>query len=222
MEKRVEVGTGRRLGPKVLGCALAIVVVALACQDTTGVHWVDSLSLKPDSLYLVPGESLQFDVVPLDQHDLPLPERAGRVEWNLSNPDVAVIETTETGATITGVAPGGTYVRVELGRGSAIGSVYVEPFELSEIRIEPSPVEVNYRSRRVTVRGILIGPDGNEVPPTDFRASWRIGDIQTFIMVGGQEVITGISNSVWGRNRGTAALTLVVGDRKVTTSVIVR
>ena len=111
----MEVDTGRRLGPKVLGCALAIVVVALACQDTTGVHWVDSLSLKPDSLYLVPGESLQFGVVPLDQHDLPLPERAGRVEWNLSNPDVAVIETTETGATITGVAPGGTFVRVELG-----------------------------------------------------------------------------------------------------------
>ena len=207
---------------RVLGGALAIVLVALACQDTTGVQWVDSLILEPDSLYLVPGESLEFGVVPLDQHDTPLPDRAGRVEWSLSNPDVAVIETTETGATVTGVAPGGTFVRVELGRGSGIGSVYVEPFKLLEIRIEPSPVEVNYRSERVTVRGVLIGPDGNEVPSTDFRASWRIGDIQTFIMVGGQEVITGISNSVWGRNRGTAALTLVVGDRKVTTSVIVR
>lgn len=207
---------------RVLGGALAIVLVALACQDTTGVQWVDSLILEPDSLYLVPGESLEFGVVPLDQHDTPLPDRAGRVEWSLSNPDVAVIETTETGATVTGVAPGGTFVRVELGRGSGIGSVYVEPFELLEIRIEPSPVEVNYRSERVTVRGVLIGPDGNEVPSTDFRASWRIGDIQTFIMVGGQEVITGISNSVWGRTRGTAALTLVVGDRKVTTSVIVR
>ena len=69
---------------------------------------------------------------------------------------------------------------------------------------------------------MLIGPDGNQVPATGFRASWRIGDIQVFIMVGGQEVITGISNSVFGRNRGTSSLTLVVGDRKVTTPVIVR
>jgi len=222
MEKGTEVAPRRRLGPRLLGAALAIVLVALACQETTGIQWVDSLTLKPDSLYLIPGESLDFSVIPLDQHDTPLPDRAGRVEWDLSNPAIAVIETTETGATVTGVAPGGTFVRVELGRGSGIGSVYVEPFELSEIRIEPSPVEVNYRSARVTVRGVLIDLEGNEVPSTGFRASWRIGDIQTFIMVGGQEVITGISNSVWGRSRGTGALTLVVGDRKVTTSVIVR
>lgn len=222
MTARVEIRAGRRWGSSALGVALLVALVMLACQETTGVQWVDSLRLEPDSIYLVPGESSSFRVVPMDQNDNPLPDRASRVEWLVSNPGVATLETTETGATVTAITPGATFVRVELGRGSGIGAVYVEPVELSEIRIEPSPVEVDYRGARVTVRGVLVDLEGNEVPATGFRASWRIGDIQVFIMVGGQEVITGISNSVFGRNRGTSSLTLVVGDRKVTTPVIVR
>ena len=81
------------MGFRLLSGALFIVLISLACRDRTGIQWVDSLSLEPDSLYLLPGESLDFGVTPLDQHDTPLPDRAGRVEWALSNSDVATIET---------------------------------------------------------------------------------------------------------------------------------
>ena len=222
MSARVEVYLVRRWGSRAVVAALVGAIATLACQETTGVQWVDSVSLQPDSLYLVPGESGSFDVVPMDQNDNALPERASRVDWTLATEGVATLETSETGATVTAIAAGATFVRVELGRGSGLGSIYVEPFELSEIRIEPSPVVVDYRGDRVTVRAVLVGPDGEEVPATGFRASWRIGDTDIFIMVGRQEVLTGVSNSVFGRTRGSASLTLVVGDRKVTTSVTVR
>jgi len=222
MEKRARVSEPRRVGLSLLGGAFAVVLVTLACQDSTGVQWVDSLSLQPDSLYLLPGEVREFSVVPRDQHDNPLPDRAGRVEWFISNPDIALLETTETGAAVTGVTPGATFVSVELGRGSGAGRVFVEPAELSEIRIEPSPIVVDYRSSRVIVTSVLIDAEGNEVTAEGYRVSWRTSSWRIATLVGRADVVTAVSSSVWGRTRGSATLTLVVGERAVSTSVVVR
>ena len=75
---------------------------------------------------------------------------------------------------------------------------------------------------RIPVRPILIGLDGNEVPATGYRISWRTSNPQIFLMVGRQEVVSSVSISVGGGSPGQATLTLQVGDRKVTTPVIVR
>ena len=104
MLARVEVPSARRWGSRAVVAALVGTIATLACQETTGVQWVDSVSLQPDSLYLVPGESGSFDVVPMDQNDNALPERASRVDWTLATEGVATLETSETGATVTAIA----------------------------------------------------------------------------------------------------------------------
>jgi len=71
------------------------------------------------------------------------------------------------------------------------------------------------------VRPILIGMDGQQVSTEGYRISWRTSSTQIFIMVGNQEVVTGTSISIRGRNAGSATLTLVVGDKSVSVPVIV-
>jgi hypothetical protein len=218
----------RVLGLRMIVGASVTLMVAVACQEVTGPIWVDSLQLEPDSLFLIPGEMAQFTSVPLDQRDNELPERAERTEWIVSNSTIATIEPQGGVATVTAVKIGSTNVRVSLGRGTGTGRVYVEPFELREIRIDPvpggGPIELSQTStwgRRTTVRPILIGMDGQQVSTEGYRISWRTSNTQIFIMVGNQEVVTGTSISIRGRNTGSATLTLVVGDKSVSVPVIV-
>jgi len=212
--------------PRFMALSVAVALGAIACQEVTGPIWVDSLSLSPDSLYLVAGETGQFNSIPLDQRQNPLLDRAERTEWSVSNSSIATLTSEGSIGTVMGVRAGATSVRVSLGRGSGIGRVYVEPAELAEIRIEPSNIELAAGTTgfgaRVSVSPVLIGLDGNEVPATGYRISWRTSNTQIFIMVGNQEVITSVSTSVGGRSPGQATLTLQVGDRKVSTPVTVR
>ncbi|MDA0312790.1 MAG: Ig-like domain-containing protein, partial [Gemmatimonadetes bacterium] len=182
--------------------------------------------LLPDSLFLWALETGHFNSIPMDQRQNPLMDRAERTEWAVSNSSIATLTSEGSVGTVTGVQAGATNVRVTLGRGSGIGRVYVEPAELAEIRIEPSNIELaagmNRFEDRIPVRPILIGLDGNEVPATGYRISWRTSNPQIFLMVGRQEVVSSVSISVGGGSPGQATLTLQVGDRKVTTPVIVR
>ncbi len=202
----------------VLGLTL---LVLAACRDTVGPRWVDAVFLNPDSVFVVPGETGEFRSVPVDQYQEPLPDRAARTRWSIANPTVAGLEELGEVARVTGIQPGETFVRVELGRGTGTGRVYVEPQELAEIRIEPSPIDLP-RGSRVTVRPVLIGLDGEEVSSQGYRISWRTSNWRIAMMVGSQEVVTSVSISVFARQQGQATLTLQVGDRKVTTPVTVR
>ena len=213
--------------PSWLMAALVVVAVgAIGCAEVTGPIWVDSLALSPDSMYLVAGETGQFSSIPLDQEQNPLLDRAERTEWSVSNSSIATLTSEGSIGTVTAVQAGATNVRVSLGRGAGTGRVFVEPAELAEIRIEPSNIELAAGTTgfgaRVAVSPVLIGLDGNEVPATGYRISWRTSNTQIFIMVGNQEVITSVSTSVGGRSPGQATLTLQVGDRKVSTTVTVR
>ena len=214
----------RVLGLRMIVGASVTLMVAVACQEVTGPIWVDSLQLEPDSLFLIPGETAQFTSVPLDQRDNELPERAERTEWIVSNSTIATLEPQGGVATVTAVKVGSTNVRVSLGRGTGTGRVYVEPFELREIRIDPvpggGPIELSQTSTFGT-RTTLIGMDGQQVSTEGYRISWRTSSTQIFIMVGNQEVVTGTSISIRGRNAGSATLTLVVGDKSVSVPVIV-
>jgi hypothetical protein len=211
---------------RLMAVSVGVAVGAIGCQDVAGPIWVDSLALSPDSLYLVAGETGHFNSIPMDQRQNPLMDRAERTEWAVSNSSIATLTSEGSVGTVKGVQAGATNVRVTLGRGSGIGRVYVEPAELAEIRIEPSNIELaagmNRFEDRIPVRPILIGLDGNEVPATGYRISWRTSNPQIFLMVGRQEVVSSVSISVGGGSPGQATLTLQVGDRKVTTPVIVR
>ena len=208
--------------------AIVGLAAVAACQEVTGPIWVDSLQLEPDSLFLVPGETGQFTSVPLDQRRNPLPERAERTDWQINNASIATITAAGGSASVTAVRTGGTFVRVALGRGTGTGRVYVEPQELSEIRVLPGnngPIELGTNSafgNRTTVSPVLIGLDGQEVSTDGYRISWRTSNPQIFFMVGNQEVITTTNISIAGRNVGSATLTLAVGDRSVSVPIIVR
>jgi Big-like domain-containing protein len=213
--------------PRLFVGALVAVAAVASCQEVTGPIWVDSLQLEPDSLFLVPGETGQFTSVPLDQRDNPLTERSERTDWSVSNGSVASIVPAGGVAEVTAVKAGTTTVRVSLGRGTGTGRVYVEPQELSDVRIDPGnngPIELGQTSgfgNRTTVRPILIGLDGQEVSPDGYRISWRTSNTDIFIMVGRQEVVTSTSISISGRSSGSATLTLAVGDRSVSVPIIV-
>jgi hypothetical protein len=201
-------------GTLVLGGALAI---GGCGGDGTGPEYVAKVVLEPDSAHVEPGESVSFQAVPLGPRDQRYPERAERVKWTLLTPDVAELEVTGSGATISAQEVGTARFEATLGRGSGIGRVFVNPPGLASIEIQPSQIVLR-RFTGVQARAILRGEDGQVLPPEGFRISWESSNPDILYIVPNTAVTP--FAAVSGRQPGSATLRLVVGP--LTTAITVR
>jgi len=218
--RNLKVGIGRIT----IVAALALITV-LGCTEVTGPLWVDGLRIKPDSLFLLPGESGTLTAVPFDQNDDPLPDRGGRVEWATSSSIATIEQPGDGSAVVTALRAGSTNVRASLGRGTKTGRVYIEPEAVAEIRIEPAVIEIGVSGgfgSGATVRAVILDASGNEISPAGYRISWRVSNPGTVRLGTGQEVLTGVSTSVRGRQLGTSTISLQVGARQVVGTITVR
>lgn len=159
-------------------CVLAIagLVGALACSDSTGPRRVETIATHPDSAHLSPGEGLSFDVRILDQRGDELgAEWRSRVEWSIGNTEIASLDTAGGAVSVTALAEGATTLRGELGLEALSIPIYVRPPWLDSIAVEPSPVLMSSSYRRdVEVRA--FDSSGAERPVAGLRVSWAVLD----------------------------------------------
>lgn len=220
----VTLGTRTPLGGRSTSAAVAGILVlggAIAIggcgADSTGPEYVAKVVLEPDSAHVEPGEAVAFRAIPLGPRDQRYPERAERVQWTLLNPDVAEMEVTGSGVTLTAREVGTARFEASLGRGSGIGRVFVNPPGLASIEIQPSQIVLR-RFTGVQARAILRGEDGQVLSPEGFRISWESSNLDILYIVPNTAVTPFATIS--GRQPGSATLRLVVGP--MTTAITVR
>jgi len=197
--------------------AIMLSLGALACADSFTPEFVDSISLNPDSTHISAGQTAVFKGEPLSERGVVLADRAGRIEWQINDSDVATIETTGDELMVTAVSLGEARVTGRLGRGQARADVYVQPPGLARIEITPSSVEVS-RGERPRVEAILYDAQGQEMSPDGFRISWEIVDPR----IGFVGTPSGPRSDLLARRVGTTEVKLIVGHLSTRVPFIVR
>lgn len=180
-------------------------------------EWVETLTLRPDSLHVSVGESATFEAIPLSERGDELLDRAERTEWTLSGGSVASLNVLGGSSEVTATALGAATVTARLGRGLVQGRVFVQPPGLDRIAIEPDRIQIAPGARpRVEAR--LFDAAGNPLSPEGFRISWKFVDSS----IGFVGTPLGPSTDLLGRRRGTTQLRLIVGDIATSIPFIVR
>lgn len=194
-------------GRAVRAAAAVLVGTLVACVDSTQPSPVADLRLEPDSVHLEPGESATFSALPLGPNGEELPDRAGRVEWEIEDGSVASMVQQDGTVTVTAEDLGVSGLRATLARGNGRGLVVVQPPGLDRIEIDPSSVVV-VDGASVTFRAVLLDAEGNEMDPNGFRISWAVGDDDVAYALQSE---LGPTFQTFARNPGLTSIRLVVG-----------
>ena len=209
--------------PKAVSASLLI--VALACGGAAEPELVDKITLDPDSVIVSPGEVATFSATPISERGTRLEDRAGRVTWRASSPNLS--GDPEEGATysVLATAVGTGHVFATLGEASREGLVHVQPAGLARIEVyvgeERVDSEYTFTTTGVgdtqrTLEARLFDADGNEMPITGFRISWDVGESRNILM----SQVTGSPVSIFLNRFGTSNdVQLVVGRMRKTVAI---
>ncbi len=197
--------------------SIAMVVLSGAACESFQPEWVETLSLRPDSLHISIGETASFEAIPLSERGDELLDRAARTEWTLTGGSVASLDAQGATGQVTATALGSARVTARLGRGEVRGNVYVQPSGLDRIAIVPDRIEIA-PGQRPRVEAQLFDASGALLSPEGFRISWKFVDTS----IGFVGTPIGPSADLLGRRTGTTELRLIVGDRSTGIPFIVR
>lgn len=202
-----------------MGRILAALLILVGCVDTTQPPFVADVRVTPDSIHLSPGETAKFTATPIGSNGEPLPERASRAAWMVTDTSVAALRGVDTGPSVTVTARrlGTGRIVVTLGRGMGEAPVFVQPPGLTAIAIDPPEAVASLQSRP-RFNAVLLDEVGAELAPEGFRISWSVEDEDIALPTNS----TGPALEVFARGSGETRIRLVVGDLTTTARLVVQ
>ncbi len=198
--------------------ALLTAIAVAACGDTVRPRFVATLTLRPDSVFLRPGEEAVFTARARDSRTNLLPDRPPFTEWWTADSTLLTLSDT-LGASISveGRVPGTAELQAQLGLATASALVHVTPPGELAIEIVPTDPEFEVGSE-VELNAILTRPNGDTISGEGYRISWRV-DADGAATLSASD---GTMARLLGVSRGSGTATVIVSDLRESSTFTVR